>query len=165
MSFYSLRFFATLDPPFSRTHVTEGDVMSVWFLFFSVGLLFLLSFQIINMKALKGGVAKAAADRARNNPKDEARRVQAIILRMERIDPKANLTQLRTLADKLLNSEPSGAPAAIERELAKSMDELEAIVPIFMADANLDLSVRGVLSEAVETVDSALKARSKAILT
>ena len=138
--------------------------MSVWFLFFSVGLVFLLPLQFINMKTLKGGGAKAAAERARNNPKDESRRVQAIISQMESKDPKANLMQLRTLADSLLNSEPSGAPAAIERELTRSLDELEAIVPIFMADASPDLSVRGVLSEAVDTVDSALKARNEAIL-
>ena len=138
--------------------------MSVWFLLFSVGLVFLLSLQFVNMAALKSGGAKAAAERAPNSPKYESRRVQGIIMQMESTDPKANLTQLRTLADSLLNSEPSEAPAAIERELAKSMDDLEAIVPIFMADASSDLSVRGVLSEAVDTVDSVLKARNEAIL-
>ena len=141
--------------------------MSVWFLLFSVGLVSILSLHFINRKALRSGRAKAAAERARNhikNPKDEAGRVRAIISQMESRDPKANLTQLRMLADNLLNAEPSGAPAAIERELTSSIDELEAIVPIFIADASQDLSVRGVLSEAVDTVDSVLKARNEAIL-
>ena len=95
---------------------------------------------------------------------DESLRVQTIISKMESKDPGADLTELRKLADDLFYSEPAQAASAAERELAKSMDELEGIVPIFMSDAGSELSVRGALSEAVDAVGRALSARNEAIL-
>ena len=140
------------------------SVLNYFLLHVAGGVVFLLPLQFVNMAALKSGEAKAVAEKARNNLRDESARVQVIISRMESRDPKADLTKLRKLADNLLYSEPAQAPAAVERELDRSMDELEGIVKIFMADAGPDLSVRGALSEAVDAVDMALKARNEAIL-
>ena len=140
------------------------SVLNYFLLHVAGGFVFLLPLQFVNMAAIKSGGAKAVTEMARNNLRDASARVQAIISRMESRDPKADLTKLRKLADNLLYAEPSQAPAAVEHELTTSIEELEGIIRIFIADAGPDLSVRGALSEAVDAVDRALKARNEAIL-
>jgi hypothetical protein len=127
-----------------------------------VGLLFLLPLQMVNMAAVKSGGQKSVAERARNNLRDEAARVQNMLSRVEGRLPGSDATKLRKLADNLLYSEPADAPKAIERALAMAIDDLEARAELCMS--NPDPSAYTALSVATDAADRALKARNEAIL-
>ena len=100
------------------------SVISYFLLHVAGGLVFFLPLLFVNMAALKSGGAKAVAEKARNNLRDESTRVQNLLSRIASKHPTSDITKLRKLADNLLYSEPAQAPQAVERALAMTIDDL-----------------------------------------
>ena len=138
------------------------SVLNYFLLHVAGGVVLLLPLQLVNMAALKSGGAKAVAERARNNLKDESTRVQNVLSRVKSSNPDA-AEKLRKLADNLLYAEPAQAPNAMERALVMSIDDLEARAELYLTDTT-STQASDALSKAADAADRALKARNEAIL-
>jgi len=136
------------------------SVLNYFLLHVAGGAVFLLPLQFINMAALKSGGAKAVAEKARNNLRDESARVQNLLSRIQSRLPGTDVTKLRKLADNLLYSEPTQAPKQIENALLMAIDVLEARTELFLTDP---ASITALL-DAADAADRALKARNEVIL-